>query len=413
MFEAVVAMVLLVIFALGFLGAVDTASRISGNNTARTAAAALAQEDIERVKALKIRDLANMNVTRTVNVNGVPYSITTTTQWVDDSTGTTTCPSGATRTDYLKVISSVSWPAIDRTPPVKNQTLIAVPLGTFDDATGGLIAKFLDRDGAGVPNIGVAISGPTTSSGTSDADGCAFWSGLPEGGYYIDVAQPGFVDRDGENVIHQSGTVIGGNTNSFVFSYDRAATITAGFTTTVSGTPQADRATDVMVANSGLQSPGTRTFSVGTQAASITTGATLFPFQDGYVVWSGTCAANDPRTYSQPAAAVPTNPAATANVTIGEPALNIQVKRGGSNYTTARVRITPMSSGCGSTFGGSGLLNGQAKLTYPGLPYGDYQVCADDGTRRIISSTIQNRSPAGTSLQTLNIPTSGATGTCP
>ncbi len=34
-----------------------------------------------------------------------------------------------------------------RIPPVKNKTLIAVPLGTFDDATGGLIAKFLDRTG--------------------------------------------------------------------------------------------------------------------------------------------------------------------------------------------------------------------------------------------------------------------------
>ena len=64
-------MVLLVIFSLGFLGAVDTSSQISGNNEARTAASALAQEDIERVKALKIRDLANMNVTRTVAVGGV------------------------------------------------------------------------------------------------------------------------------------------------------------------------------------------------------------------------------------------------------------------------------------------------------------------------------------------------------
>ena len=209
-------MVLLVIFALGFLGAVDTASKISGNNESRSAAAALAQEDIERVKALKIRDLANMNATRTAVVGGVTYSITTTTQWVDDSTGTTTCPSGATRTDYLKAISTVSWPTMGKIPPVKNETLIAVPLGTFDDATGGLIAKFLDRMGNGVPNISVSLSGTQSSSGTSDADGCAFWSGLPEGGYFINVAQPGYVDPDGDNVIHQSGTVTGGATNSFV-----------------------------------------------------------------------------------------------------------------------------------------------------------------------------------------------------
>jgi Tfp pilus assembly protein PilV len=414
MFEAIVSMVLLVIFALGFLAAVDTASKISGNNESRSAAAALAQEDIERVKALKIRDLANMNATRTVNVAGVPYSITTTTQWVDDSTGTTTCPSGATRTDYLKAISSVTWPGMGQTPAVKNQTLIAVPLGTFDDATGGLIAKFLDRQGNGVPNISVALSGTQTSSGTSDSDGCAFWSGLPEGGYWIDVAQPGFVDKDGANIIHQSGTVIGGSTNSFVFAYDRAATITTTYTTTVSGVPQADKATALTIANSGLSSPGTRTFTVGTAATSITTGASVYPFQDGYVVWSGACSGADPRTYSQPASSVTTNPAATGTVTIGEPALNIQVKRGSSNYQAARVRITPMTAGCGSVFGGTGLLNSSAKLTNPGLPYGDYQVCADDGTRRIISGTIQNRSPAGTALQTLTIPTSGSTslGTC-
>lgn len=417
LFEAIVSMVLLVIFALGFLAAVDTSSRISGNNEARSAAASLAQEDIERVKALKIRDLANMNATRTVTVAGAVYSITTTTQWVDDSTGTTTCPSGATRTDYLKAISTVTWPTMGKIPPVKNETLIAVPLGTFDDATGGLIAKFLDRGGNGVPNVSVALSGTQTSSGTSDADGCAFWSGLPEGGYYIDVAQPGFVDKDGDNVIHQSGTVIGGSTNSFVFAYDRAATITASFRTTVGGTPQTDKATDLTIANSGLSSPGTRTFSVGTAATSITTGATAFPFQDGYVVWAGACAGADPRTYSQPAASVTTNPAATGTVSVHEPALNIQVKRGASNYPTARVRITPMTAGCGSVFGGSGLLDANAKLTNPGLPYGDYQVCVDDNngasSRRFISGTIQNRTPAGTALQTLTIPTTGTSGPCP
>jgi Tfp pilus assembly protein PilV len=417
LFEALVSMVLLVIFSLGFLGAVDTASNISGNNEARTAASALAQEDIERVKALKIRDLANMNVTRTVPVGGVNYSVTTTTQWVDDSTGTTTCPSGATRTDYLKAISVVTWPSMGRIPPVKNQTLIAVPLGTFDDATGGLIAKFIDRSGNGVPGISVSVTGPTTSSGSSDADGCAFWSGLPEGGYYVNVAQPGYVDQDGNNVIHQSGTVTGGSTNSFLFSYDRAATVTASFDTSVSGVVQADKATDLMVANSSLQSPGTKTFSVGTQATTVSSGSTLFPFSDGYVVWSGTCGSADPRTYSQPVSSVSVTPAGTTAVTIREPALNIIVKRGSTAaaataYSAATVRITPMTAGCGSTFGGTGLLNASGALTYPGMPYGDYQVCVSDGSKKVVSSTIQDRVATGTSVTTLTIVT-GATGTSP
>ena len=421
-------MVLLVIFSLGFLGAVDTSSRISGNNEARTAASALAQEDIERVKALKIRDLANMNVTRTVPVGGVNYSVTTTTQWVDDATGTTTCPSGATRTDYLKAISVVTWPSMGKTPPVKNQTLIAVPLGTFDDATGGLIAKFIDRSGNGVPNISVSLVGPTTSSGQSDADGCAFWSGLPEGGYYVNVAQPGFVDPDGNNTIHQSGTVTGGSTNSFIFAYDRASTINATFDTMVSGVVQTEKATDVMVANSGLQSPGTRTFSVGTAATSISTGASLYPFTDGYVAWAGNCSGADPRSFTpaQPAPLVTVTPAGTASVVIREPALNIRVKRGTaaspSNYGGATVRITPMTPGCGSTFGGSGLLNTSGAATgtliNPGLPYGDYNVCVSDGSRKVTTSTpIQNRVATGSAVTTLTIVNSGSglspTGTCP
>jgi Tfp pilus assembly protein PilV len=417
LFEALISMVLLVIFALGFLGAVDTATKISGNNESRTAAAALAQEDIERVKALKIRDLANMNSTRTAAVGGTTYSITTTTQWVDDSTGTTTCPSGATRTDYLKAISVVTWPSMGTTQPVKNQTLIAVPLGTFDDATGGLIAKFIDRNGNGVPNISVSVAGPTTSTGSSDADGCAFWSGLPEGGYYINVAQPGYVDHDGNNVIHQSGTVSGGSTNSFVFSYDRAATINATFTTTVGGVPQADKATDFTVANSALASPGYDTFSVGTAASSMTSGSTLFPYSDGFVVYAGKCAGNDPRTYSQSAPLVPVAQGGTSAVSIGEPALNIIVKRGttaaaATAYSAATVRITPMTAGCGSVFGGTGLLNSSGAFINPGQPYGDYQVCVSDGSKKVTSATIQNRAPAGTAVTTLTIVT-GATGTSP
>ena len=69
-----------------------------------------------------------------------------------------------------------------------------------------------------------------------------------------------------------------------------------------------------------------------------------------------------------------------------------------------------MTAGCGSTFGGTGLLNTGAarKLTNPGMPYGDYQVCVSDGSKKVVSSTIQNRVAAGTAVQTLTIVTSGS-----
>jgi hypothetical protein len=100
-------------------------------------------------------------------------------------------------------------------------------------------------------------------------------------------------------------------------------------------------------------------------------------------------------------------------VTLREPALNILVTKNGVALSTARVRITPMSAGCGTVFGAAGLLTAQGQLINPGLPYGDYQVCADDGTRKVVSATIQDRAPGGTATVPLAIPTTGAAGTCP
>ena len=71
-----------------------------------------------------------------------------------------------------------------------------------------------------------------------------------------------------------------------------------------------------------------------------------------------------------------------------------------------------MTAGCGSTFGGTGLLNATGTLINPGMPYGDYQVCVSDGSKKVVSSTIQDRVATGTAVTTLTIVT-GATGTSP
>ena len=222
-----------------------------------------------------------MNVTRTVPVGGVTYTITTTTQWVDDSTGTTTCPSGATRTDYLKAISIVTWPTMGTIPPVKNQTLIAVPLGTFDDATGGLIAKFIDRAGNGVPSISVVADGPDDEQRHERRRRLRVLE-RPARGRLLRRRRrsPATSTRTASNTIHQSGTVTGGATNSFIFAYDRASTVDVDLRHV--GQRRARRSTrrtDVTVANSGLQSPGTQTFSVGTAGDDDLLGLDALPVQ--------------------------------------------------------------------------------------------------------------------------------------
>lgn len=405
--EAMVGASLLVILALGFLAALDTAARSSGDNKSRSIAATLAQEDMERLRALKLTDLTSVSESRTQTVGGVSYTIASKAAWVDDVTGNATCLGGTSTADYMKVSSTVTWASMGIVKPIKSESIVSVPNGSFGSGQGSIQAKILDRSAAGVPNVAINLSGPANTNGVTDSGGCAFWGYLPVGTYTASFSQSGWVNRAGTQDVTQATSVTGGNTTNLVFDYDRAADLDAGFDTRVGSVTQAARAKAIMVANSGLPSPSTRTFSSATLATLISSDFTLYPFTDGYAVWAGACAGADPRVYGQSAPIVTIGPAATQAVTLRVPALNIQVRKAGVPFPTARVRVRPMTAGCGSTFDGP--LNSTANLQEPGLPYGDYQVCADDGIRRVTTSTIQNRAPNGTSTTTITIPTSGGT----
>ena len=67
MIEAIVAAALLVIVALGVLKGLDTAQRSSGREKARSVAAALTEQDQERLRSFRAVDLANYDETATVD----------------------------------------------------------------------------------------------------------------------------------------------------------------------------------------------------------------------------------------------------------------------------------------------------------------------------------------------------------
>ena len=249
--EAIVSAAMLLILSMGFLASIDAAAQSSGNIKSRGVAATLAREDMERMRALKLADLVNLDASRTQVVGGVTYTIRSTTRWVDDVTGDATCGSGATKTDYMKAVSSVTYPVMGTTRPITNESIVAVPNGTFSGNTGSLIARVNDRDGAPVAGVGVSITGPGVSTGSTDVGGCVLWNAMPVGGYYVDVAQPGYVDRSGASTVRKTTSVISGATNSIAFEFDRAATANVSFDTSVGGTVQAATATSIVYAHGG------------------------------------------------------------------------------------------------------------------------------------------------------------------
>ena len=406
--EALVAAVMLVILALGFFSSLDTAAKSSAGNRHRSVAAGLAQSEMERMRALKQFDPADLSTTRTQTVAAVTYTISSTATWIDDSTGVATCAPGSSGADYLKVVTTVTWPTIGNIKPIKSESLFAVRPGD-----GSIKVQMVNRSGGAVPGITVNLAGGRTVSGVTDAAGCLFFGYLPISAYTATVNQAGYVDKNGQQSVTQATSVADSATSSLVYLYDRAAWLTTSFDSVIGGSTVAVQGSGFIVSNSALPSPSTRTFTAGSPQSSISSGATLFPFGDGYGVWGGSCAANDPSLYGQTVPIVAVNPAAGSTVTVRMPALNIVVKNSaGALLPSANVRITP-PSGCGSTF--TGALNAAATLTSPALPYGDYSVCANNtiGTVRRVTTTVQNRAPGGSPVTTLTVPSSGSSGPCP
>lgn len=410
--EALVAAVLLVVIGLGFFSSLDSAAKSSASNRHRSVAAALAQSEMERMRAMKQFDPSDLSATRTQVVGTVTYTIASNASWVDDaSSGASTCAPGSSSADYLKVTTTVTWPTMGNVKPVKTESLFAVRAGQ-----GSIKSQVVGASGAGIQGIDMALGGPQTPTGVTDAAGCLFFGYLAGGTYTANVNESGYVDKTGAQSVTQTTTVASSATSSLVFLYDRAATLNVSYDTKIGAAAATPVSwTGFTVSNSGLPAPNTRSFSVGTAATTVTSGATLFPFSDGYAVWGGSCAANDPTLYTIAANIVPINPGATQTATARLPALNIIVKNAsGTLLPAANVRITP-PSGCGSTFTGA-LSSPSATLANPALPFGDYSVCANaniSGTQRKITKVIQNRLAAGSTVTTLTIPSSGSSGVCP
>ena len=73
--EVLVSALLVVVLSVGVLKALDAAEASSGGNKARGTAANLAQQDQERLRAYRAKELSNARETRVRTVAGVPYMV--------------------------------------------------------------------------------------------------------------------------------------------------------------------------------------------------------------------------------------------------------------------------------------------------------------------------------------------------
>jgi hypothetical protein len=366
-------------------------------------------------------------------------------------------------------------------------SLLAPPIGSAGGANGTMSVQLKNRDDAGVPGLPVTITAADGSYGATkvtNALGCALFTYIPADAYDVKVNVSGYVDPDGRQAVVKSNVgVAAGDLTSLELLYDRKATLGTTFDTRYWDPVTADwktvpsRARALTLANAGM-TVGARTFTAAaTSPAALGIDAIdLFPFGDGYAVFSGRCAEQNPSLYDATWAAtgafLKLDPGQTASMTIRQPALPVRVangKNGGPTFPTqpkwvgdANVQAklvglaaTSTCSAAPDTVPGiaqdatnglqtypvnqaysgtlaaqnhkSGLLglvtrkapgtNGEtwaAGYFDPGLPWGTWQVCADSGGRRNFI-TVQNVNPDGVSTPplTLDLAATGSQlGTC-
>ena len=89
--EVMIGALILAMSAVAILNGLDGAQATGTRNKARSVAAALAEQDQERMRAMPATKLAGYTNTRTVAVRGVNYTVNSKASWVTDQGGTVSC----------------------------------------------------------------------------------------------------------------------------------------------------------------------------------------------------------------------------------------------------------------------------------------------------------------------------------
>jgi Tfp pilus assembly protein PilV len=425
--EVLVSALVLVIFSIGVVTVLTGSTRATAQERHRTQAQMLAEQELERVRSLRIADLTTLNSTRYVLDDGTElttgcptsgaqalktcYTIRSQSQFQNEPAATSGCSSGTGSRDYLLLNVSVSWTGMGVLHPVTAATLVSPPSGSLVPNSGTILVNVVDSHNVGIQGVALTGSGAGTFTGSTGSTGCVLWRNLPVGNYTMSVggAASGMVDQDGNAPVNQTVSVVDQGTNTVNLQYDRPGALSVTFKTlNYSGTLVNSTADGLTAWNTGMSVAKTFT---NPNSSTITTTTTLFPFASPstYSVYGGICASNNPDPTGTGA-----NPLAFANVTVPAgatgstpdnviqlPSLRLTVYTGssstspGSVVNGADVHVTDMN--CTTTSPTTRILatNNSGQLadgtgtaaTDPGLPYStNYKVCADaniSGTQRM------------------------------
>jgi Tfp pilus assembly protein PilV len=411
--EVVISAALISLVVIAVLFGLDSTNRATANSRARSQADALAQQDEERLRSEPIKKLTELERKENVTVGATTYTITTTAKYIADATSTASCSSSVPTADYLKTISTVTWPSMGPSGSVIETGEISPP------ADSALIVRVED---AGAPLAGakVVAKGPAPSSSAHELEtslsGCAILA-LPPGEYTINVSKMGYVDPNGyanteaDKSVTKAVYLPAETTSKEGYYLAPASKLQVTFTE--AGKP-ASASDSVVYFNTGMAhyesfpEPATlETYSPTIEPTNI------FPFTTKYTVYAGSCEADLPTRNGQssnPEVLVPAGEPAPVSVPLAP--IDISVLE--SKALPAPVQNATVileDTGCKAlrklSTTSAGVLN------RPGMPFGTYSLCVTAtvaGKQREDTVPIENNNANGTPLRTIYLSEEGQAG---
>jgi len=398
--EVLVSALLVVVISLSVLGSLDAAGNASGEGKAKATAANLAQQDQERLQGMRPVDLMTLDVTQPVDVvtgdATVRYSVRSEGQYVLNPATGSGCTNGQ-RDEYLRIVSTVSWPGMRTNRPVRVESMIAPPLDAVAPTQGSAVLKLTRADGI-TPVVGQSVDLVGIRSGrqATGAEGCAFFANYPVGSYSFEFGSSGWVDPNGDEQVSLAMGITNQDVASLDSLYDQAGSVKdAVFVTYADGAVRGAKADRLDLAHPGVQrNAGVRSStstSLWTTAPFYGTASRasldrLFPFVSPYAVYSGgQCGQALPASMrtliAQGGGTVElkvTPQTEHTGLYVFEPALNPVVRYDGTGTYAARpgARVLVRSTDPQCPTPQEQTTDGAGKLPERGFPYGDYEVCA-------------------------------------
>jgi len=384
--EVLVSAMVILIISVGTFGLLQAMTRASAEQRHSSQAYALAQEDQSRLRSMQLVALNHLDESRPVTLGGVTFTVHSTGLFINNTTSTVSCTGENISADYARVTTEVTWPGMagEEKPVLKS---IVSPTNNSVDSQNGTLTVSVTNE-KGEPKAGIDLK-VNVYSDTTNVEGCATFPNLAAGSHSVEArgedanlvspTKSGFV----ETVL---GGVGAGAAKVTKFIYDSPGTIpvkfqywnasTAKFVPSSSDTLTAFHAT--MKEAKVFGTPG------GTRAAEFQA-EPLFPFTSPYSVYAGSCTTNKPTegTAAMPVAIVPAGGVAPPT-TIQLPALNVTVWSGkneaskGTPLANAEVWAKdPKCLKSGQPLPRIAQTNATGTLDDAGLPWGEYELCAD------------------------------------